>query len=88
VEAAAALKKDGAKDIYAAITHPVLCGPAIERLKDSKIKELVVTDTIPVEKEKKISIIKQLSVSEVLGEAIRRIHNEETISALFEITGQ
>jgi len=83
-EAASALKKNGAKDIYAAITHPVLCGPAIERLESSEIKELVVTDTIPIEKEKKIKKIKQLSVAPLLGEAIRRIHNEESISALFE----
>jgi ribose-phosphate pyrophosphokinase len=83
-EAAAALKKNGAKDIYAAITHPVLCGPAIERLENSEIKELVVSDTIPLEADKKSKKIKQLSVAHLLGEAIRRIHNEESISALFE----
>ena len=83
-EAASALKKAGAKDIYAAITHPVLCGPAIERLEKSVIKELVVTDTIPIPKDRKIKMIKQLSVAPLLGEALRRIHNEETISALFE----
>ena len=83
-EAAAALKKNGAKDIYAAITHPVLCGPAIERLENSEIKELVVSDTIPLEVGKKSKKIKQLSVAHLLGEAIRRIHNEESISALFE----
>lgn len=83
-EAAAALKKNGAKDIYAAIKHPVLCGPAIERIKKSDIKELIVTDTIPLSKEKQVSGIKQLSIAELLAEAIRRIHNEESISALFE----
>jgi len=83
-EAAAALKKNGAKDIYAAITHPVLCGPAIERLEKSEIKELVVTNTIPLGEDKKMKNIKQLSVAPLLGEAIRRIHNEETVSALFE----
>jgi ribose-phosphate pyrophosphokinase len=83
-EAAGALKKNGAKDIYAAITHAVLCGPAIERLEESEIKELVVSDTIPLGKEKKSQKIKQLSVADLLGEAIRRIHNEESISALFE----
>ncbi len=83
-EAAAALKKNGAKDIYAAVTHPVLCGPAIERLKGSEIKELVVTDTIPLSEEKKLDMIVQLSISPVLAEAIKRIHTEETISALFE----
>jgi len=84
VEAAEALKKNGARDIYAAITHPVLCGPAIERLNGSCIKELVVTDTIPLPPEKKLKNIVQLSVAPLLGEAIRRTHNEETISALFE----
>ncbi|MFH1305691.1 MAG: ribose-phosphate pyrophosphokinase [Candidatus Omnitrophota bacterium] len=84
VEAAAALKKHGARDIYAAITHPVLCGPAIERIKKSEIKELVVTDTIPMDSKKQIKSITQLSVASLLGEAIRRIHNEESISALFE----
>jgi ribose-phosphate pyrophosphokinase len=83
-EAAAALKKNGAKDIYAAITHPVLCGPAIDRIKGSEIKELVVADTIPLSEEKRIPGIKQLSVAVLLAEAIRRIHNEESISALFE----
>lgn len=83
-EAASALKKNGAKDIYAAITHPVLCGPAIERLEKSEIKELVVSDTIQIDKGKKCKKVKQLSVASLLGEAIRRIHNEESISALFE----
>jgi len=84
IEAVEALKKHGAKDIYAAITHPVLCGPAIERLKSSPLKELVVTDTIPIENGRGMKKIKQLSVAFLLGEAIRRIHNEESISALFE----
>ncbi|MFH1878077.1 MAG: ribose-phosphate pyrophosphokinase [Candidatus Omnitrophota bacterium] len=83
-EACAALKKQGAKDIYAAITHPVLSGPALERLDGAEIKELVLTDTIPLGKEKKRDYIVQLSVASLLGEAIRRIHNEETVSALFE----
>lgn len=83
-EAVIALKKSGAKDIYAAITHPVLCGPALERLKKSELKELVVTDTMPIDGGKKLSKIKQLSVAYLLGEAIKRIHNEESISALFE----
>lgn len=84
VEAVTALKKKGAKDVYAAITHPVLCGPAIERLAHPDLKELVVTNTIPIPKDKMIAKIKQLSVAPLLGEAIKRIHNEESISALFE----
>jgi len=83
VEAAAALKRNGAKDIYVAITHAVLSGPAIERIKGSEINELVVTDTIPLTEDKKIGKIKQLSVAPLLSEAIKRIHAEETISALF-----
>ena len=83
VEATEAIKKEGALDVYAAITHPVLCGPAIERIKKSKIKELVVTDTIPISKNKMIGKIKVLSVAQLLGEAIKRIHNEESISVLF-----
>ena len=84
VEAVAALKKAGALEVYASITHPVLCGPAIERLKKSQIKELVVTDTIPIPKENMIPRIKVLSVAALLGEAIMRIHNEKSISVLFD----
>lgn len=84
VEAAAALKKNGAREIYAAITHPVLCGPALERLEKSKdLKELTVTDTIPLNGKKSSKVV-QLSVAPLLAEAITRIHDEETISALFE----
>ncbi|MBU1037577.1 MAG: ribose-phosphate pyrophosphokinase [Candidatus Omnitrophica bacterium] len=84
VEAVAALKKAGALEVYASITHPVLCGEAIERLKNSQIKELVVTDTIPIPKENMIPRIKVLSVASLLGEAIMRIHNEKSISVLFD----
>ena len=83
VEAVDAIKKAGAMDVYAAITHPVLCGPAIERLERSALKELVVTDTIPIPEEKMIKRIKVLSVASLLGEAIKRIHEEESISVLF-----
>jgi len=83
VEAVDAIKKAGAMDVYAAITHPVLCGPAIERLKKSKLKELIVTDTIPLGAEKSLKNLKVLSVSPLLGEAIKRIHEEESISVLF-----
>jgi len=83
VEAAAAIKKAGALSVYAAITHPVLCGPALERLKKSALKQLIITDTIPVGKEKSLPIMKVLSVATVLGEAIKRIHCEESISVLF-----
>lgn len=84
VEAVAALKSAGAKAVYAAATHPVLSGPAIERIKKSQLEELIVTDTIPIEKKKMIPKIKVLSVAALLGKAIERIHNEESISILFD----
>ena len=84
VEAVDAIKKEGALDVYATVTHPVLCGPAIERLKKSPLKELIVTDTIPIPEEKMIKKIKVLSVAPLLGEAIKRIHSEESVSVLFD----
>ncbi len=83
VEAASALKKQGGKEIYAAITHPVLSGPAIKRINDSSIKKLFVTNTIPVENGKKHKKIEVLSIAPLLAEAIKRIHNEESVSCLF-----
>jgi ribose-phosphate pyrophosphokinase len=83
VEAAAALKKAGAKDIYATVTHPILSGPAIERISKSPIKELIVTNTIPLDRKKKLKDIKVLSIGPLLAEAIKRIHNEESVSCLF-----
>lgn len=83
VEAVASLKKAGAKDIYATITHPVLSGPAIERVKKSSLKELVITNTIPLVREKRLNKIKVLSIGPLLAEAIKRIHNEESVSSLF-----
>lgn len=84
VEAVEAIKKAGAMKVYAAITHPVLCGPAIERIRKSKFEEVVVADTIPIPKEKMLKKIKVLSVASLLGEAIKRIHEEESISVLFD----
>lgn len=84
VEAAAALKKAGAKDVYAAITHPVLSGPAIKRIDSSHLKKLFVTNTIPVEDGKKHKKIKVLSIAPLLAEAIKRIHSEESVSSLFD----
>ncbi len=82
VGATAALEKRGAKDIYVYCTHPVLSGKAMERLENSPIKKLVTTDTIPLGK-KENEHITVLSVSELLGEAIRRIHEEQSVSTLF-----
>ncbi len=84
IEATDALKKEGAKDVYAAITHPILSGPAIERIDGSKVKKLMVTNTIPVPKNKMIPKIKVLSIAPLLAEAIKRIHNEKSISVLFD----
>ena len=84
VEAAAALKKAGAQDVYAAITHPVLSGPAIKRIDSSQLQKLFVTNTIPVEDGKQHEKIKVLSIAPLLAEAIRRIHGEESVSSLFD----
>jgi len=83
VEAAVALKKQGGKEIYAAITHPVLSGLAIKRINDSSIKKVFVTNTIPVENGKKHKKIEVLSIAPLLAEAIKRIHHEESVSCLF-----
>jgi len=84
VEAVNALKQAGARDIYAAITHGVLSGPAISRVEELPIKELVITDTIPLGDHKKHPKITVLSVAPLLAEAIKRIHNEESVSSLFD----
>jgi len=84
VEAAQAVKNAGALDIYAAITHPVLCGPAIERIKYSPIKKLITTDTILLDQTKRIDKIEVVTVAQLLAEAVKRIHNEQSISILFD----
>ncbi len=83
--AAAALKKAGAKKVMACCTHPVLSGPAIERIAASEIEELIVTDTIPLRAEAKASgRVHVRPVAHLLAEAIRRTHDEESISSLFD----
>ena len=83
-EAARALIGAGATKVFAAITHPVLSGPAIKRIGESDLEKLIVTDTIPLRQEaEENSKIKVVSVAEQLGEAIRRINNEESVSSLF-----
>ena len=82
--AAEALKKEGASKILSCCTHAVLSGPAIEKIDDSPLEELIVTNTIPLGPEAgKCKKIKVLSVSHLIGEAIRRTHEEESISSLF-----
>jgi ribose-phosphate pyrophosphokinase len=84
-QAANALKLHGAKSIYACATHAVLSGPAIDRINNSAIEEVLITDTIPLgEKSGSTSKLKVLSSAELLAEAIRRIHEDESVSALFE----
>ncbi|MBI5723955.1 MAG: ribose-phosphate pyrophosphokinase [Planctomycetes bacterium] len=86
--AAKLCKEKGAISVHVGATHAVLCDPAIERLKDSPIDELVVTDTIPVGREKTDALgerLKVLSVAALMGEAMHRIHNDESVSSLFQI---
>jgi ribose-phosphate pyrophosphokinase len=83
-EAARALKEKGARRVLAYSTHPVLSGPAIERLVDSPIEKLIVTDTIPLSDEaKKCGKIEVLSIAPLLAKAMRRIHLGESVSSLF-----
>jgi len=82
--AAELVKQRGAKKIYVGSTHGVFAGPALERLKKAPIDEVVVTDTIPLAEEtKKLGNVKVLTVSSLLGEAIKRIHKNESVSSLF-----
>ncbi|MBI5143122.1 MAG: ribose-phosphate pyrophosphokinase [Nitrospirae bacterium] len=84
VQAAKALKDQGAKRVFAACTHGVLSGPAIDRMNASVIDKLIVTNTIPMgEKMTQCDKIVQLSTAPILGEAIRRIHEETSVSSLF-----
>jgi ribose-phosphate pyrophosphokinase len=79
-----ALVENGAKEVYACCTHPVLSGPAIERIQNSKIKELVVTNSIPLTEDKMIDKIEQLSVAPLISEAIIRVYEEQSVSTLFD----
>jgi len=82
-EAVNFLDKKGARDIYACITHPVLSPPAVDCLRAVRLKELVVTNTIPLSPEKRLPNITVLSVAELLGEVIRRIHAGTSVGELF-----
>ena len=84
VATANVLKEHGAADIYCSVTHPVLSGKAAELLEQSIVKEVVVTDTLPVPEDKMGSKIKVLSVASLLGEAIRRINGGLSVGAMFE----
>jgi ribose-phosphate pyrophosphokinase len=82
--AARVIHERGAKRIHVAATHGVLCGPAVQRLKESPIHEVLITDTIPLRPEQMTPKIKVLSVAPLLGEAIKRIHRNESVSRLFD----
>ena len=84
VQASEALVREGARSVLACCTHPVLSGRAVEKIENSPIKELIVTNTIPLSEEaSKVKKIKVLDVSPILGEAIRRIHKDASVSSLF-----
>ena len=85
IETVKVLQKFGAKNIYAGATHGVLSGPAIERIKNSGIKEMVVTNTIPVPEEKRIDNITVLSIAPLFADAIQRINEERPLGELFEM---
>jgi ribose-phosphate pyrophosphokinase len=84
VGAARILRDQGARDIYAGVSHSVLTDLAVERLRNSEIKELITTDSVPVRTDVD-SLVKVLSVAELLGEGIRRIHDDESVSSLFDV---
>ena len=82
-EAAKTLRTKGAKDIYACATHAVLCGDAMHKLQKANFKEIILTDTIPLNSKNNQKMLKICSIAGLLSEAIRRIHNSESVSSLF-----
>ncbi|MDF2607834.1 MAG: ribose-phosphate pyrophosphokinae [Bacillales bacterium] len=82
--AANALVEHGAKEVYACCTHAVLSGPAMERIQNSSIKELVVTNTISISEDKKIDKLIELSIASLIGEAIIRVYEDQSVSTLFD----
>ena len=86
IETARILEDFGAREIYAGCTHGVLSGPAIERIKNSPIKELVVTNTVPIPDEKRIDKITILSMAPLFAEAIKRINEAKPLGELFKIS--
>lgn len=84
VNVVATILERGAKEVHACATHPIFSGPAIERLASSPIKEVTVTDTVPVPDDKKLDKITVLPIAPLLGEAINRIHTGQSIGAMFE----
>jgi ribose-phosphate pyrophosphokinase len=86
IHSVAALREQGAKSIYAACTHAVLSGPAVQRINSSDLSQVITTNSIPMhEKEADCPKLKTLSIASLLAEAIKRIHNEDSVSSLFEM---
>ncbi len=85
METVKVLKQFGAKNIYAGCTHGILSGPAIERIKNSGIKEMVVTNTVPIPEEKRIDNLTVLSIAPLFAETIKRINEEKPLGELFDI---
>ena len=84
VNAAKAAFDKGAKSVTAVATHGVLSGAALEKLENSKIRKILITDTIEISNQKNINKIEIISVSKVFAEAVKRVHNGESVSALFD----
>jgi len=84
VNTVSVLEERGVKEIYACCTHPIFSGPAIQRIASCSVKEVVVTDTVPVTDDKRLDKITVLSIAPLLGEAIHRIHTGQSIGAMFE----
>jgi ribose-phosphate pyrophosphokinase len=82
-EAAKACKRLGARDVYLAATHGVLCGPAREKLQDCGAKQVALTDTIPIDTAGMEGLFKVLTIAPLLAAAIDRVHHERSVSALF-----
>jgi hypothetical protein len=83
LEVVRALRREGVEEVYACATHGILSGPAIERIAASGVREVILTDSIPLPPEKRLPEITTLSVAPLIGEAIRRIHRGESVGALF-----
>jgi ribose-phosphate pyrophosphokinase len=83
IEIVRALIREGVTEIYACATHGVLSDPAVERIRDSELAEVVITDTIPLSPSRRLPKLKVLSVAPLIGEAIKRIHRGESVGALF-----
>jgi len=84
VQAAQALKDNGAKEIIVAATHPILSGPAAARLKDSPISEVVVTNTLPIPPAHQFPTLKVLSIAPLIARAIREVFDDGSVTSLFD----